>query len=335
MVILMKRLPFVDSIKGFTIICVVLGHVANGYIGEGISMGIYYSIYNFVYAFHMPLFFMISGFLFDRAYFTDGILKKERVKAQIINLICLYFIYCLLLGGSKTMFGEFVNNQVTVMDLFRIPIQPIQQYWYLYVLVICYIIFRLPVIYRLNSAIIFPVTLGLCILSHWIPLTFPCEIKRLLYHILFFYAGITLSKTNKIRIPKFSFLLLLPLIVLLYFLFWNNEKELDDILLVNITLGLSCSLFFWEMFRQFKALCENRFLLFVGKYSLEIYLLHTFIVTANRTMFHKLNINNEFLIILLSTSTGVLIPIFCSFVCKKTHLYRTLFSPYKGKTGKD
>ena len=326
----MKRLPYVDSIKGFAIICVVLGHVANGYIGEGISNGIYYSIYKFVYAFHMPLFFMISGFLFDRAYFTDGILKKDRVKAQLINLICLYFIYCLILGGSKILFGEFVNNQVTVKDLLFIPIRPVQQYWYLYVLVICYIIFSLPVIHRQSSAVILPVTFVLCVLSHWIPLTLPCELKRILYNMFFFYSGIALNKTDKYKIPKYAFLMLLPLIMLLYILFWNNEKELNDILLVNVVLGFICSLFFWEMFRQYKVFGKNRFLLFIGKYSLEIYLLHTFIVTADRALFHKLNINNEFLIILLSTATGILIPILISLICRKIHLYRILFSPYKG-----
>lgn len=50
-----RRIEWIDSLKGFAIILVVLGHNTGG---ENAA-------YRFLYTFHMPLFFLISGFLFS------------------------------------------------------------------------------------------------------------------------------------------------------------------------------------------------------------------------------------------------------------------------------
>ena len=328
----MKRLPFIDSIKGFAIICVVLGHVANGYIGEGFTHGIYHDVYNAVYAFHMPLFFMVSGFLFRRVYFSENGIRAERFRTQVINLICLYFIYCLLLGGSKMFFGRYVVNPVTVKDLLLIPVRPVQHFWYLYVLVIYYCIFSRAFVYRQSKALLLVLTFGLSVASHWIPAMVPCEIKRLLFNMFFFCLGTVLADTDSVRKPKYLCFLLLPVIFALYILFWNNEKNLNEILLVSSVLGTACSLFFWEVFRQYDLLGKNRILSFVGKYSLEIYLLHSFVLTPERTLFRRINISNDIVILLISTVTGVIIPILISVICRKIGIHRFLFSPYKKKT---
>ena len=327
----MKRLQFVDSIKGFAIICVVLGHVANGYIGEGLTNGIYSDLHKFVYAFHMPLFFMVSGYLFDRGYFSDNGLQTGRFRTQLINLICLYFLYCLLTAGSKMLFGAYAINQVTVKDLLYIPIKPIQHYWYLYVLAIYYCIFSRPVIYRQNCAILLSVTLILSVASHWIPLAVPFEMRRLLHNMFFFCSGIAMNRKEGAKRPGYLCFLLLPVILLLYILFWNNERSLYDIPIVSTILGIACSLFIWEVFRQYDFPGKSRVLSFAGKHSLEIYLLHSFVVTAERTVFRKLNIRNEILIILISTITGVIIPVIISMISRKIKIYRFLFSPYKAK----
>ncbi|OYP59578.1 acyltransferase family protein, partial [Prevotella sp. P3-122] len=51
-----KRLQYVDFLKGFAILCVVVGHIAA--FNPKCDL-----LIDFVYSFHMPLFFFISGFL--------------------------------------------------------------------------------------------------------------------------------------------------------------------------------------------------------------------------------------------------------------------------------
>lgn len=51
--------------------CVVLGHVVDGFMTAGlfpVAASIQFGTYRFLYSFHMPLFFMISGFAFSTAY---------------------------------------------------------------------------------------------------------------------------------------------------------------------------------------------------------------------------------------------------------------------------
>lgn len=54
-----KRLQYVDFLKGFAILCVVVGHIAA--FNPKCDL-----LIDFVYSFHMPLFFFISGFLFHK-----------------------------------------------------------------------------------------------------------------------------------------------------------------------------------------------------------------------------------------------------------------------------
>jgi len=58
-----KRLVWIDSAKGFAIILVVFGHVLGGTMARGWldADGLFKFIYDYIYLFHMPLFFMISG----------------------------------------------------------------------------------------------------------------------------------------------------------------------------------------------------------------------------------------------------------------------------------
>lgn len=58
-----NRIASIDIAKGIGIISVVLGHL----LGEGQYLR------DFIYAFHMPLFFIISGFLFHNKKFINSL----------------------------------------------------------------------------------------------------------------------------------------------------------------------------------------------------------------------------------------------------------------------
>ena len=56
----MERLVFIDNAKGIGIILMILGHIPN--------MPEFF--HSWIYSFHMPLFFFISGYLFnEKKYF--------------------------------------------------------------------------------------------------------------------------------------------------------------------------------------------------------------------------------------------------------------------------
>lgn len=139
-----QRIIWLDAAKGMTICLVVLGHVLDGYNRAGnwenYQMFIGRIISTVINIFHMPLFFMISGFVFGTAYIEAGELKKQRVKYQILNLSLLYGIFSILYAVVKMVSSPWVNSNITWKDIMLIPIKAIDLYWYFYVLIFLYLI---------------------------------------------------------------------------------------------------------------------------------------------------------------------------------------------------
>lgn len=52
----------IDFLKGIAILLVVLGHIIDGNMAQGVIHGEWLNyLYNAIYLFHMPLFFVLSG----------------------------------------------------------------------------------------------------------------------------------------------------------------------------------------------------------------------------------------------------------------------------------
>jgi fucose 4-O-acetylase-like acetyltransferase len=61
-----KRIEYIDRLKGFAIVLVVLGHVTDGYFFGRFDPGsddIFWTICNIIYSFHMPAFMAVSGYV--------------------------------------------------------------------------------------------------------------------------------------------------------------------------------------------------------------------------------------------------------------------------------
>lgn len=65
------RLSWIDALKGFAIILVVFGHIEAGYEKSGIfpsETWILQMIWDFGHTFRMPLFFLLSGYLYEMTW---------------------------------------------------------------------------------------------------------------------------------------------------------------------------------------------------------------------------------------------------------------------------
>lgn len=105
-----------DVLKGFGILAVVVGH-----------SGAPSFIEHFVYSFHMPLFFLISGLLVKKEYILDlKLFLKKRVKSlympfikwtAIFILLHNVFFYCGLIDSSHG-YGGSVNHLYSLSEIF-------------------------------------------------------------------------------------------------------------------------------------------------------------------------------------------------------------------------
>lgn len=330
-----KRIKWVDSLKGFAIICVVLGHVVKGYLDRNmfpnnrIAM---HNICNVVYSFHMPLFFMLSGFLFARAYCTGSspkcLLKKNSYKNQIFNLILLYIVYDVLFGFSKMIFAGYVENKVTFIDILMIWAKPIQLFWYLYVLIVLYAVFALKKIRNADFYYILPLLFGCAFLSNFMFKTSFFQINSILYYELFFYLGIHLEEILENNVcEKFGWILTIIAVVTII-VFWKDDRFLSQIPIVKLIVALGISLMLIKAFRGLEGLGSLRPLELCGKYCLEIYLLHTFAATANRILLPKTGVNGCIANIVINSVLSLCIPVFFAVATKKFKIYNLLFKPY-------
>lgn len=63
-----KRVPFIDMLKGIAVLLVIIGHtIENGLGGSYTEPEVFYNnpVHILIYSFHMPLFMLISGYLFS------------------------------------------------------------------------------------------------------------------------------------------------------------------------------------------------------------------------------------------------------------------------------
>ena len=91
-----SRLTVLDSLRGFGILLVVLGHTSR-------SAG----LVSWIFSFHMPLFFIISGMLFHERQFLDSFKKKvARLLIPYLFFGIVTFVYWALIerrfrGGQR------------------------------------------------------------------------------------------------------------------------------------------------------------------------------------------------------------------------------------------
>ncbi len=110
------RDAYIDNVKGVLIFLVVLGHMVNPFIDS--ERG-YKTTFDFIYAFHMPLFIFISG-MFSRAMRTS-----EAIKRYLPTILLPFFLFHLLYELSDILIrGE--------PSYYTKNLQPYWIMWYLW-----------------------------------------------------------------------------------------------------------------------------------------------------------------------------------------------------------
>lgn len=334
-----QRIGYIDALKGFAILCVVLGHVANGYIGVGAypaASGLLYNIYNLIYAFHMPLFMMLSGYLYYTAYFNNnGKPDSRRIHRQVNNQIGVYVIFNVAVGLPKALVSSFTSNalvtEITLLDIALIWIKPLGIYWYLYVLIFFYLIFSIDRLTEVNRWVLLGIFTATAICGQVTSIPW-FALSRVLYKALFFFIGIA-GKKYKDWIIGNKWLTLVLFVISIGASAMVCNKKLDtsryanDIFILSIVVALGISLMLWYVFDHINFIGNNRLLKMCGRYSLEIYVIHSAISTGLRTVFLKVGVHNVYISIALNLFISTMVPILFSMLCKKLNIHGLFFKP--------
>lgn len=125
-----------DIAKGIGIILVVIGHTMSPIMSGNIVME---NIYDILYIFHMPLFFLLSGLVSSKLIggTENSKLKWQLLKQRAIRLMVPYFFWAVVYSIMKPLMKEQVRFQYSYAPLtILIGNNPEGQLWFLYVLFI-------------------------------------------------------------------------------------------------------------------------------------------------------------------------------------------------------
>ncbi len=281
------RIKYIDAIRAFAILMVVMEHVMN--MGFGI---VDMPINTIFFTFRMPLFFFISGFIaykskdkWSQVFYKNLMLKKARI--QLIPCVVFFFLYNIVFGNNPL--EEFL-------------VYGFGSYWFTFVLFEMFIVYftisLIGSIYNKDEI----VNYVLIFISIACFLVFPLlhEDTRFtniscikLLNFPFFIFGILSKKHENIffkLIEKNSFRTVI-IVGYIFFLLLNFNDRIEEYnhllyaavhwVFVRIFGLLFIFISFWYYREVFnRETVFNKIFLFVGRRTLDIYLLHFFLIPS-------------------------------------------------------
>ncbi|MCE9531484.1 MAG: acyltransferase [Planctomycetes bacterium] len=134
------RLEWVDYARGIGIFLVVVGHTLSGVINAGLlepsaTTGF---VHDWIYAFHMPLFFFLSGLFAERSL---GKGSRRFVSDKLRTIAYPYVVWSLLQTSVQIFMSRYTNSPANWETLLSIVYVAPMQFWFLYALFLCFLFF--------------------------------------------------------------------------------------------------------------------------------------------------------------------------------------------------
>lgn len=201
-----KKLTWLLILQAWTMLWVIIGHAPlQQPESEGIDMIMHIiarALFSFAYSFHMPLFIMISGYLFYRTRIIKGWKYLDMVKEKWFRLGIPYIFFITMGIIVKLCFSEGVNRTLDTspMGFVMNYIDPfngaLQEMWFVAAIFIYFILYPLYP-YLLKNKITTVISICIGILLFFIPLNqLPgfLAFNRAVHFFIFFFIGLSISR---------------------------------------------------------------------------------------------------------------------------------------------
>ncbi len=183
-----------NYLKGLAIIWVLIGHSFTDY-QTGFINPVNKFIFYYMYSFHMPLFFLISGFLFTKQLTDKWPEKVGTIRKKFIHLFIPYLVYSFLTLILKVAFSQYAFHEFTISEFYKIFLSsnPNGGLWFLYVLFFITVIASVLLNQKhLRTYILFIISLFTFSLSNYLP-SDVYFIARIFQNLPYFILGIILN----------------------------------------------------------------------------------------------------------------------------------------------
>ena len=274
-----------DGLKFYLIFLVVLGHLKYGDYGLRINL--------IIYSFHMPVFVFLSG------YFTSNNPSLDKIRAWFKHTIILYIFAQL----AHIILSFILNKSIT----WKVLIEPQLALWYLLCLMywrfFCWFFFR-----NVSSLGLLVISFFFLILCGFVPINHEFSFQRTFAFLPFFIIGFLfrrnniMSYLNGISIIWAIVILILGLIMARFLPFYMPKVHFSSlneayVRIIQTCLGilLSVSIIRLSRIRLFERVAKY------GKYSIWIYIGHTYLIVIGQRIFSYCGITINFFEAILLT----------------------------------
>ena len=308
------RIEYLDFVKFVAILLVCVGHC---YV---MTPNLDSIVRPIIYSFHMPLFMLVCGYFSIRSLEISikSLLEKKSRQLLLPVISCTIMTVCLFGGGIR--------------------VEIIGCVWFLKNLFICYLIARFVKCVKIPVEITLPLS--------WVILLIIPYGGTLMINFLYFYfcVGYLIHKhldyLQTYKVPLFGISLVFFIVALC--LNWTNPPEKVDInllmyspfrFILQVFVGLSGSIviigiceLIYKLFGK-RQRVENVLSYFstIGRYTLGIYVVQTFIIERLITAYIKLNE----VVILPAFTDFIFIPLIGSALCLVCYYVVRITQPIK------
>ena len=124
-----NRNQYLDVLKGFTIVLVVLGHcIQYGAGNVMLNESLFYEhpVFKFIYSFHMPLFMMVSGYLFAFSI-SKGL--GYNIRRRFCSLVVPILSWSILSILFQLLSSILKGDAISIIHLMKIPLTHLWFLW--------------------------------------------------------------------------------------------------------------------------------------------------------------------------------------------------------------
>lgn len=260
-----KRLLYIDALRGFAILLVIIGHIPQYILYNGYEEAMKYSPYlPFVSSFHIPLFMMVSGYVVN--------LNKPKTINKL-KLLIPFFIFGILYAFTF---------ESSISGFFLSPYK--YGYWYLLVLVFFFFFLYLVRISKINLYIgMIVVQIMLSLFVHYLSPTLNnlLSLNPCIGLWPYFCFGIILRHSN-IVYSKYRKAICTAGVCLFIIGYYTEHQQhipgLHWIISGSASIALLLAFFYLEQFVQNERI--RKVANTIGVHTLQIYTLHYFVMST-------------------------------------------------------
>ena len=315
----------INIMRGMAVLCVVIGHSFNPTETPTI-LGF---IKSFVYCFHMPAFFFISGFLEGDKRRSIGE-KKQAIIKKARRLMIPYFFLTVVTAVLKMLFGVFARNPLNystiVVDVLIGKNNPNGGLWFLYAL---FVISFFGIIFdMMDRLILMSIMFIIYILNLFI-------FKQSGYIIGFFfsYAWIYFMgsvvrkniydrvKKSKLVISMSGISLTIAISIGYIALAYIRIYEVQTWILSSVITVIGVFLLFIISVQIEQHQCEKKLWMLFGDYGMDIYMIGYYVQQAIYVIVGKILGCNYLIYAWLMLILGLIVPVILSkYIVRKSRV---------------